>query len=83
MVLALHGLARFMFPPINFISRIASKFASNQVENGLQITPFWPGLVSLSKTLNYLIDDPIRLPDNCLLGKRPTHYDFHLVVWNI
>ena len=73
----------YMFPPINLISRVVAKFASDKVENGLLITPFWPGLVSLSKILNYLIDDPILLPDNCLLGKRPTHHNFHLVAWNI
>lgn len=52
----------YLFPPIPIISRVIQKFIHDQVEIGLLILPFWPGLPDIPSLIDLLIDNPVLLP---------------------
>ena len=56
----------YLFPPLPLINRVISKFISDNVFQGLLITPFWPSSPWYSSLLNILIESPFLLPPGCV-----------------
>lgn len=56
----------YLFPPLPLINRVLSKFISDNVNQGLLITPFWPSSPWFSSLLNILIESPFILPPGCV-----------------
>lgn len=73
----------YIFPPIPLIARTIDKFVRDSVENGLLITPNWPGIPKIKDLCDLLICDPIDLPAHSLEGEVPTRHRFSLVAWSI
>ena len=56
----------YLFPPLPLIPRVILKFISDNVSQGLLITPYWPSSPWFSSLLNLLIDSPFLLPPGCV-----------------
>lgn len=73
----------YLFPPITLIGKALQKFIEEQVEEGLLITPDWPGLPELPLIRERLTADPVSIPGRYLEGELPTRFRFNLVAWRI
>lgn len=73
----------YMFPPINLLKQALIKFIHENIHLGILVTPAWPGMPEVPLIVQYLIADPVLIPEGCLEGKRPTRFPFNLAVWPI
>lgn len=73
----------YVFPPLPLISRALMKIFRDKVEFCLFLTPAWHTLSVIPILTKSLIDNPIFIPSNHLLGCLPMRHPFNLMAWPI
>ena len=73
----------YMFPPIPLIAKSVLKFARDNVNFCILITPAWHSLAILPVIEKFLICSPIFIPQKFLIGCLPTRHSFSLMAWPI
>ena len=73
----------YIFPPLPLISRALMKTFRDEVEFCLFITPAWHTLPIIPILTKSLIDSPIFISSNHLLGCLPMRHPFNLMAWPI
>ena len=62
----------YLFPPIVLLSRVVSKFVSDQCPFGLLLAPYRPSSPVFNSILDLCVSPPIFLPDSAVI-KEPRH----------
>ena len=73
----------YIFPPINLLPKVISKFKCDETENSVLLTPSWKSLSVMPSILDLLIDFPIFIPSGFIEGQLPTRHQFNVLAWPI
>ena len=73
----------YIFPPINILSKVITKFKFDKVKSSVLLTPAWKSLNVLPSILELLFDKPIFIPSHCIEGQLPTRHQFNVMAWPI